>query len=346
MSLPAHPRPERRSAYASRSYRTRLPWPKGKPFRILSVDGGGIKGIFPASILASVESKLLAGRPVSDYFDLACGTSTGGIIVLGLGKGIGASRLLKLYAEKGGSIFPPKTGLEKIGQEIGALTSYQYERDVLRLELETVFQSTVLHQSKLRLCVPAFEGHYGEIYVFKTPHHRDYKKDYSDSLVKVALSTSAAPTYFSAYDSDGYRYLDGGVWANNPAMIAVVEALSCFDIHPTDIRLLSLGCGADPFLVDDAKAYGGLFAWRKVLAAAMDLQSQNALGQASLLVGPERMLRIDPTIEQPISLDDWERARTELPPLADAAFKEHSPQLLEMFLSEPVERPKFYWPDA
>jgi hypothetical protein len=346
MSVPAHPRPERRSASASRSYRTRLPWQRGKPFRILSVDGGGIKGIFPAAILASIEDKLLAGQPISNYFDLACGTSTGGIIALGLGKRIPASDLLKLYLDKGNAIFPRAGWLEKLRRRLRAYVSYQYERNVLERELKAAFQDARLHESKMRLCVPAFEGHYGEIYVFKTPHHQDYKKDYNEPLVKVGLSTSAAPTYFTAYDRDGYRYLDGGVWANNPIMIAVVEALSCFDIHPTDIRILSLGCGADPFIVDDAKAFGGLLAWRRAIAAAMDLQSQSAIGQARLLVGPERVVRIEPTVAQPIPLDDWQRARTELPPLAEEAFIENSVQLREMFFGEQVDPPRFYWPQA
>ena len=66
-------------------------------------------------------------------------------------------------------------------------------------------------------------------------------------MSSVAAATSAAPTYFVPFRNRGYTYLDGGIWANNPTMAALVEALSCFDVRPENIRILSLGCGGKPF---------------------------------------------------------------------------------------------------
>jgi patatin-like phospholipase/acyl hydrolase len=84
--------------------------------------------------------------------------------------------------------------------------------------------------SKVRLCIPAFEGKHSEVFVFKTPHHRDYKTDRFERMVTVGLATAAAPSYFRPLEHGGYTLVDGGVWSNNPIMLAVIEALICFDI--------------------------------------------------------------------------------------------------------------------
>ncbi|MFX4589173.1 patatin-like phospholipase family protein, partial [Acinetobacter baumannii] len=84
--------------------RTRLPWPAERPFRILSIDGGGICGILPASILAEFETRFLNGQPVARHFDMIAGTSTGGIIALGLGHGKLARDIRDIYVERGGHI--------------------------------------------------------------------------------------------------------------------------------------------------------------------------------------------------------------------------------------------------
>jgi patatin-like phospholipase/acyl hydrolase len=96
-----------RSAGTRRSRRPRLPWPADREFRILSMDGGGIRGILPAAILAGLEERFLGGASVAGYFDLIAGTSTGGILALGLGAGLAVAELLKLYVERGCEIFPP-----------------------------------------------------------------------------------------------------------------------------------------------------------------------------------------------------------------------------------------------
>ena len=103
-----HDKPTRRSDTILQTRRQPLPWPDDANFRILSIDGGGIKGIFPAAVLAYLEENCLDGQPIGDYFDLIAGTSTGGIIALGLGAGLAARSLLDLYANEGHRVFPPK----------------------------------------------------------------------------------------------------------------------------------------------------------------------------------------------------------------------------------------------
>ena len=83
-----------------------MPWENDLPFRILSMDGGGIRGIFPAAVLAYLEQEHLQGKSIGDYFDLIAGTSTGGILALGLGAGLTASEILQMYLEEGHRVFP------------------------------------------------------------------------------------------------------------------------------------------------------------------------------------------------------------------------------------------------
>ena len=100
--------PQRRTESAPRMGWDPVPWEKDLPFRILSIDGGSIKGIFPAAVLASLEQECLEGETIGDYFDLVAGTSTGGIIALGLGAGMTASEILGMYLEEGHLVFPSR----------------------------------------------------------------------------------------------------------------------------------------------------------------------------------------------------------------------------------------------
>lgn len=324
--------------------RERLPWPTGKPFRILSIDGGGIKGIYPAAVLSQLEAKLLGGRSIAGYFDLIVGTSTGGILALGLGAGRTAQELLQLYVREGKQVFPQCGWLKQKWRECSGFTAPRYDQTALKSMLDGVLQSREFADAGTRLCIPAFEGHHGEVFVFKTPHHPDYCKDGFEKMTTIGLATSAAPTYYAALDSGGYRYVDGGIWANNPTMIGVVDALACFSVDSAQIRVLSLGCGREPFVVDARKAGGGTWAWRHALFAAMDLQSQNVVGQAKLLVGPCNVIRLEPHPKRTIALDDWTRAHTELPPLALDDVAEAIGSIRELFCYEPAQPMKRFWP--
>jgi patatin-like phospholipase/acyl hydrolase len=201
-----------------------------------------------------------------------------------------------------------------------------------------MFGDSAMDEAKTRLCIPAFEGRYGEPWIYKTPHHPDYKRDRYASMVSVGLATAAAPTFFEALPNNGYTMIDGGLWANNPVMNAVVDALACFDIDRRQIEVLSLGCGETSFKVDAAMARGGLFHWRNAISAAMRAQSLNALGQAYLLVGKDQVVRLDaPESTSPIALDDYIRARDELPNMARSLVEGAGREIERVFLKTPVE---------
>jgi patatin-like phospholipase/acyl hydrolase len=327
---------EPRSKGTLKQRRVQQPWPKEREFRILEIDGGGIKGIFPAMLLAEIEERYLSGGSVAEHFDLITGTSTGGIIALGLSIGMPARKIAELYTEHGGEIFPaPRSGwLGRKWQWFRDLARYRYDRAVLAELLSNTFGDRKFGDAKSRLCIPSCDGRFGDVYVFKTPHHPDFKKDRHELMTTVAMATAAAPTYFQPLDSGGYRFVDGGLWANNPIMVGVVDALSCFDLDRQQVRVLSLGCGDEPYTVSDRMVkWGGLLSWKKVINGAIAFQSQNALGQAGLLLGAERVLRIVPAeVEPPIELDDWCRAKETLPGAALSSFQVHGESIRELFL--------------
>jgi len=334
--------PIRRSARALAKRREPLPWPRDRDFRILSIDGGGIKGIFPAAVLAGIEEHYLGGRSVGRYFDLISGTSTGGIIALGLGAGLAASVILDLYLKHGGAIFPGTSDtfagrMKGHMRRARQLTAYAYDREPLQTLLQATFGPKVLQDSVCRLNIPAFEGRHGEVFVFKTPHHPDFKIDATEAMTTVALATAAAPTFFRSLPNKGYVMVDGGVWANNPTMVALTDAMSCFDVDRHRICILSIGCGNEPFVVTQKLMSGGMWHWRKGIFAAMHLQSQNALGQARLLVGADRILRIEPPLlSPPVAMDDYPRAKSLLPSAATMAVTEFGAEVQTRFLGGPA----------
>ena len=327
-------KPTRRSDTILQTRREPLPWLDSATFRILSIDGGGIKGIFPAQVLVYLEDNCLGGRPIGDYFDLIAGTSTGGIIALGLGAGLTARSLLDLYVKEGHRVFPPKQRLK--GRRLfRRLSRNRYDRDALDGLLSQTLGVKTLRESRYRLLIPATEAKHGDPAVYKTPHHPGYFLDGDKPMVEVAAATSAAPTYLSPVIQDGYILLDGGIWANNPTMMGLVEALTCFTVQREQIAILSIGCGQDGFRINSKQTAGaGQFQWREIIYVAMHYQSLTAVNQAGLLIGRDKVTRLDrPEGAEPIDLDDWDKARRLLPEEALAVAEQYADRIAETFFT-------------
>ena len=158
--------PPRRSDGTIQKRRNPLPWPEDRPFRILSIDGGGICGILPAAVLAELERRFLNGRSVAGYFDLIAGTSTGGIIALALGAGMTAAAIRDIYVERGGMIFPPLRWPARCLRQVRRLVRYGYDAKALETELSRIFQARVFGDTSVRLCIPSFEGRHGEPWIY------------------------------------------------------------------------------------------------------------------------------------------------------------------------------------
>ena len=302
--------------------------------RILSIDGGGIKGVFPGSFLVTLEQSL--GRPIATYFDLIVGTSTGGIIALGLGLGLSARDVLSFYEEHGPSIFRGSRAARALRQ-IGIS---KYNSNPLREALRTVFGDRKLGESTRRLVVPSCNLDTGEVHIWKTSHHPRLERDYTASVVEVALSTAAAPTYFPTHRSSaGIPLVDGGMWANNPVGIALVEATGILEWPRDSLRVLSLGCTTTPLStgVLRNRALGWLF-WRmKVTEVLMAAQSSGALGMATHLIGDRNnLVRISPTVSEAFTLDNVREIRS-LKGLGDSEARKALPFLRPLFFAHPAD---------
>lgn len=333
--------PPRRSDSTIQHARLKQPWPLGRPFRILSIDGGGIRGVFPAAVLAELESRFLSGGSIANHFDMIAGTSTGGIIALALSHGMTAREALNIYLERGERIFPPAAGLGKVSRVLRWLFKPKHDQAALKEELLRIFGDKVLDDAVTRLVIPSFEGRHGEPFLYKTPHHPDYQKDRHKKFAHVALHTTAAPSYYPGVEDDGYIMIDGGIWANNPVMNALVDALACFDIAREDVRILSLGTGESTFTIDERARNGGIKDWAflRSFNAAARAQSRNALGQAYLLVGKNNVTRIDvPESDAPIAMDDVQRSVRELPMVARSLVEGAGHHIERVFLDGAVEQ--------
>lgn len=265
--------------------------------RILSIDGGGIKGIFPISFLAHVESALSL-HSVADYFDLIAGTSIGGIIALGLGLGLNARGLTDFIVTKGPKIFPKDVVPRGIARLI--LGREKYDPTPLREALQEVFGSKILADSQVRLVIPAFNASQADIHIYKTAHHHRLGMDYRLGAIEVAMATAAAPTYFPAYDSTRcITLVDGGVCANDPVALAVVEGISVLGWDGDEIDVLSIGCTEETTDFRQ-KGHSGYFWLRQAIKAALRGQSRSAQGMALHLTGRDRgmesVIRVNPCV--------------------------------------------------
>lgn len=302
-------------------------------FRILSIDGGGIKGVFPAAFLAELEKSL--PEPIYRYFDLVAGTSTGGIIALGLGLGLSATAITKFYENYGPSIFPDAF-LSAPLRLVRRVFSSKYSSDALRTALEGEFRDRTMADSRVRLLIPSFNINSGEIHIYKTRHNERFHTDFRVSTVDVALATAAAPTYFPSHRGAGQAlYIDGGLWANNPVGNAVVEAISWLGRSPQTIRVLSLGCTQFPASLTGLR--GGKDWIFKVLEAALRGQSGGSLGIAYSLVGHERVIRINPAVPENKFKLDSAGTIPELVAFGYLEARKASSNLIPQFFSEPAE---------
>jgi hypothetical protein len=290
-----------------------------KPFRILSLDGGGIRGAFIAGFLAGLEDHFGAG--IGSYFDLIAGTSTGAIIAAAVATGIPADRIESFYCERGPIIFTrrPKgrlsrlvfgiprwivnLALRKTGLDCDQFFYPRYESEGLRNALVEVFGEKTLAESVTRLIIPAVDLTRGQTIVFKTPHLPGLVRDRHYKLVDVLLATAAAPLYFPhAVIARGSAYVDGGLWANNPSMVAVAEAHRIgsearrpgvdFPISHDDIHLLSIGTGMAPYFDIPCEKSGLSFWASRLIGVTGSAQSQGITFQSQYVLG-SRSHRID-----------------------------------------------------
>jgi len=215
-----------------------------RPFRVLCIDGGGMRGIYSAAYLEMLVGKYTSSRKVEGLdlgkgFDLICGTSTGAILACALAWGVDLDKVVSLYREKGPGIFPEKVP----GTLIGVISQWFRRRglnerganaleDALDAELNGVTVRRLWEERGIGLAVPAVEMGRHRAWVFKTPHLPNSRdRDDGYTLTQICLASTAAPIFRSMawlpnFDTSGaHVFIDGGLWANSPVLVGLVDAL-------------------------------------------------------------------------------------------------------------------------
>ena len=273
-------------------------------YRILALDGGGIRGLITAMLLERLEH---ACPGFLDQIDLFAGTSTGGLLALGLAAGKSPHDARKLYETYGEKVFAD-TVLDNI-RDLGTLLGADYSLQPLREALSLEFPGLKLRDLPKKVLVSAFDldnlaQGSAEIRHWKPKFFHNFPGPDSDGdqwVVDVGLYTSAAPTYFPIVDG----FIDGGVVAGNPSMCALAQAL-----HPgtggqklDDVILLSVGAGFNPRYLESMDGDWGLVQWAPHIINLM-LEGSAGLAdyQCKQLLG-DRYLRVNPVLPYPIAMD-------------------------------------------
>lgn len=276
----------------------------GRLFRILALDGGGIRGAFTAAVLAKWAEMLGAngGRDLVKHFDLVAGTSTGAILAIGLAVGKTPLEILNFYKEHGPKIFEP--GL--LGRKF---ISSKYDSNVLQSTLEGILGTKNLAtDSCCRLVIPTIRARHGKAEVIYTPHTRDRTGYSSYTAVQAALASSAAPTYFDKATVAGpisiQEYLDGGMWANNPVLPAIGEAVAYLGAPIDRIDVLSIGTLSSEADFSSALGKGDL-KWMIPISNLFFASQETAAPMiAANLLTAARHLRVNQQTPEAISLDN------------------------------------------
>jgi uncharacterized protein len=263
----------------------------GERFQVLSLDGGGLRGMFSAAVLARLEDDLQVR--ITDHFDLIAGTSTGGIIAIGLGLGLRPREIVEFYAEHGPRIFRDRSRTRGLRRLVRA----KYPSQPLRDALTQILGQRRFGESTKRLVITSYNLAEDDVYLFRTPHLAHLTRDWRELAVDVAMATAAAPTYLPVFRLDGTRLVDGGMWANNPAMVALTEAASPLGVPLNAIRVLSLGTTTDVRHRHRRLDRGGLLPWATAaVEVLMRAQSNSVTKQIRHFLDHDRVVRINPTV--------------------------------------------------
>lgn len=212
--------------------------------------------------------------------------------------------------------------------------SQNISRNPLREALVKAIGGKLLGDSRRRLLIPSLNAARGEIYIYKTRHHKELKTDWRVPAINVALATSAAPSYFPIHSSiNNIPFIEGGIWANNPTGLAAIEAVTLLGQRPADVRILSLGCTQCP--VDLRPRFAGKLGWsRKALEAAISGQSGGSMGIAHMLIGHPAVIRVDPVVDSKLASLDRTKSIKDLAGLGYSEARQQKSALDPVFFQE------------
>lgn len=269
--------------------------------KVLAIDGGGIRGLIPALVLAEIERR--TERRIADLVDMIAGTSTGGILACALGKPdpLPAAEIASLYVEEGPKIFD-RSLLKQI-TSLGGYLDERYSDGGLVRALERYLGDTPMTAATVPLVLTAYDTEARGIYLLRSEGEHS-----GASMVDAAHATSAAPTYFEPVRLDGASLIDGGVFATNPSLVAYAEVRGTLDL------LLSLGTGSHtrPLPYDTIKDWGQLEWARPVIDVVFD-GGQDAVDLQLRALLTDRYVRLQTELEKASDdLDDASERNLEL----------------------------------
>lgn len=312
-----------------------------KQFKILSLNGGGVRGLFSITILAELE-RVMAERTnnpdlaIGSYFDMITGASIGGIIAIALADGQKARDLQIKFHTAAPAIFPRYSWipdwLRGIHQFVKRLWCPLYNAAHLKKEVTGIIgDGKTVRMLKRRLLIPTINLSTGRPLYIKTCHNSRFTRDDQFNLIDVAMATSAAPTYFLPHyiENQSAYFADGGLLANNPSFVAYHEALNYLDdqeflgLAPEDIKILNIGTLSNDFCINPnnitkfSPGYVGLWGGGKALIDTVMSSSQKMHGfMANKTLNhegtPQRYFSLDETVpDQQAQLISLDNASTE-----------------------------------
>jgi uncharacterized protein len=265
--------------------------------KVLAIDGGGIRGLIPALVLAEIERR--TERRIADLVDMIAGTSTGGILACALGKPdpLPAGEIAPLYVEEGPKIFD-RSLLRQI-TSLGGYLDERYSDKGLVRALERYLGDTPMSAATLPLLLTAYDTEKRAIHMLRSEGEHS-----GATMVEAAHATSAAPTYFEPVRLDGATLIDGGVFATNPSLVAFAEVRGKLDL------LLSLGTGEHtrPLPYEKIKDWGQL-EWARPLIDVVFDGGQDAVDLQLRALLPDGYVRLQTELEK--ASDDLDDASTD-----------------------------------
>ncbi|TND09052.1 MAG: patatin [Bacteroidetes bacterium] len=281
-----------------------------KPFLILSLDGGGLRGIVPTMILMQIEQ--ITGKKIQDMFQLMAGTSTGGLIALGLSIGKTPAQLKDIYVQNGKKIFPATGGgITGLLHKAEQLFEPKYSPAGLQSVLDQYFGNTTMADCKVPVIACCYDLASNTPLFFKSRYTKQ-AQPINAKLTEVCRATSAAPTYFPAfrmsYNNMDRVCIDGGVYINNPGMAAFSEICKYYkdplynlppDFNPdVNVFMLSLGTGTYTANLAQKKWIdGGLVNWAtKISDIMMQATNQSTVYECSEMLPANQYYRMNISI--------------------------------------------------
>jgi len=301
--------------------------------RILSLDGGGVRGYLTILMLEKIEKALNrinnTQKPIGEYFDLLVGTSTGAIIASGLAVGKSAKEIRILYENLMKEIFVP---------QFKGFVKPKYNSEILRKHLQKILGEKTFDEVDTHLCITSVDTASAKPKLFKSPYKEIYKQRSDELLIDAVMASAAAPIYFPLQKTKHTSYLaDGGLVANNPSMIGLTEGYQLTN-DLNKVFILSVGTGdikQIPYDVEKLDKYGGILSWAMnqknigeivgkltkeivfkvakpeivipIIEILINTQSNLISFHLEKLLNEDNYLRLNPDLNQQVKLDEYKQ---------------------------------------